>query len=90
MKKMGLLMIIACTVAGVLIVFYLHQVTNQAIYVAMYENDQHEGTLEHPFQNIAKASSEADAGTTVYIREGTYEESLVVQHSGTKHKPIIF
>ncbi|MDM8100172.1 DUF1565 domain-containing protein [Oceanobacillus oncorhynchi] len=90
MKSMGLFMIAACAAAGVLFTVCSLYSTNQVIYVAMDGNDQNEGTLESPFQTIAKASSEAEAGATVYIREGTYKEPLIVQHSGTRHKPISF
>ncbi|MFD1387568.1 right-handed parallel beta-helix repeat-containing protein [Oceanobacillus oncorhynchi subsp. oncorhynchi] len=90
MKRMGLFMIAACAAAGVLFAIYSLYSTNQVIYVAMDGNDQNEGTLESPFQTIAKASSEAEAGTTVYIQEGIYKEPLVVQYSGTQHQPITF
>ncbi|GIO24572.1 nitrous oxide reductase family maturation protein NosD [Oceanobacillus sp. J11TS1] len=90
MKKMGLLIIAGCAAVGILFAFYPLQHTNQAIYVAVDGDDKNEGTMEHPFRTIAKASSEAEAGTTVFIREGTYKEQLIVEHSGTKHKPITF
>lgn len=90
MKKIGLLILSGCAVAGVLMVLYSFYSSNQMIYVAVDGDDQNEGTLEQPFRTIAKASSEAEAGTTVYIRGGTYEDPLVVQHSGTKHEPITF
>ncbi|WP_080875403.1 right-handed parallel beta-helix repeat-containing protein [Oceanobacillus timonensis] len=90
MKRMGLFMIAVCAAAGVLFAVYSFYSTDQAIYVAVDGSDRNEGTLERPFQTIAKASAEAEAGTTVYIREGTYKEPLVVQHSGTEHKPITF
>ncbi len=89
MKKIGLFIVLGCA-AGVLFAFCTHLPANQVIYVAMDGDDQNEGTLENPFRTIAKASSEAEAGTTVFIREGTYEEPLIVQHTGTKQKPITF
>ncbi|WP_040983813.1 DUF1565 domain-containing protein, partial [Oceanobacillus jeddahense] len=90
MNRMSVFIIAACAASGVLFVLYSLSFTHQAIYVAVDGSDQNEGTLERPFQTIAKASLEAEAGTTVYIREGTYKEPLVVQHSGTKYKPITF
>lgn len=60
------------------------------IYVSLKGNDQNDGTKTKPFRTIEKAASEAKAGTTVFIRKGTYYEKLVVKHSGTKSKPVIF
>ncbi|UUI04112.1 DUF1565 domain-containing protein [Oceanobacillus jeddahense] len=90
MNRMSVFIIASCAAFGVLFALYSLSFTHQAIYVAVDGSDQNEGTLERPFQTIAKASLEAEAGTTVYIREGTYKEPLVVQHSGTKYKPITF
>lgn len=90
MKKIALFIILGCAAAGVLFASCSLYPANQDIYVAVDGDDQNEGTLEYPFRTIAKASSEAEAGTTVYIHEGTYEEPLIVQHSGTQHAPITF
>lgn len=60
------------------------------IYVALNGNDQNNGTKSKPFRTLKKAASEAKAGSTVFIRKGTYNENLVVKHSGTKSKPITF
>ncbi|GGP14897.1 right-handed parallel beta-helix repeat-containing protein [Oceanobacillus neutriphilus] len=90
MKKMGLFIVLGCAAASVLFAFCSFHPANQEIYVAMDGDDQNDGTQEQPFRTIAKASSEAEAGTTVYIREGTYEEPLIVQYSGTKQEPITF
>lgn len=90
MKK---ILIILLAAAAILIFFVLHDrepVNENAIFVAKNGNDQNEGTKSKPFRTLEKAASEAREGTTVYIRKGTYNEKLVVQHSGTKAKPIIF
>ncbi|WP_188455493.1 right-handed parallel beta-helix repeat-containing protein [Virgibacillus oceani] len=60
------------------------------IYVATNGNDQNNGTKEKPFRTLKKAASEAIAGSTIFIRKGTYNEKLVIKHSGTKSKPIAF
>lgn len=60
------------------------------IYVAVNGSDQYDGTKAKPFRTLAKASAEAKAGTTVFIRKGIYHEKFVVKHSGTKAKPITF
>ncbi|MFC5603666.1 DUF1565 domain-containing protein [Sporosarcina koreensis] len=90
MKK---ILIILLAAAAILIFFVLldrEPENKNAIYVSVNGNDQNEGTKSKPFRTLAKAASEATAGTTVYIRKGTYNEKLIVQHSGTKSKPIIF
>ena len=62
----------------------------QDIYVATNGNDEHDGSKSMPFRTLKKAASVAQAGTTVQIREGVYAEKLVVLHSGTKSKEVIF
>ncbi|MDY0394476.1 right-handed parallel beta-helix repeat-containing protein [Virgibacillus halophilus] len=42
------------------------------------------------YGHLKKASKEATPGTTIYIRKGIYQEKLIVKHSGTKSKPILF
>lgn len=60
------------------------------IYVAKDGDDSNQGTLESPYLTISKAASVAVAGDVVYIREGTYEETLTPANSGTAGSPIIF
>ncbi|MEH7749578.1 DUF1565 domain-containing protein, partial [Neobacillus drentensis] len=61
-----------------------------AYYVAANGNDKHPGTKQKPFRTLKKAASIAKAGTTVYMRGGTYKEKLIVRHSGTKKAPVVF
>ena len=85
--------IILLAVASIMIIFILNNIyvkQDQAIYVAINGNDQNAGTKAKPFRTLKKAASEANAGTTVLIRKGTYNEKLVVKYSGTKSKPITF
>ncbi|TYA65946.1 T9SS type A sorting domain-containing protein [Seonamhaeicola marinus] len=60
------------------------------IYVAKNGDDSNPGTMESPYLTISKAASVAVAGDIVYIREGTYEETLSPANSGTAGNPIIF
>lgn len=62
----------------------------QSIYVSTYGNDRNDGSLEHPYKTLKKATDKAVAGTTVYIREGIYKVPLTVKHSGKKELPIVF
>ncbi len=59
-------------------------------YVAKDGDDSNTGTIDNPFLTISHAASIAVAGDTVYIREGTYEETLTPQNSGTAGSPIVF
>ncbi|MDQ0897889.1 MULTISPECIES: carbohydrate-binding protein [unclassified Paenibacillus] len=47
-------------------------------------------TLGAPFQTIQKAASLAQAGDTVYIRGGTYRETVTPAYSGSAGNPITF
>ena len=60
------------------------------IYVSKEGDDSNDGTLENPYLTITKAAEVAVAGDTVYIREGTYKETLAPLNSGTAANPIIF
>lgn len=42
------------------------------------------------YKSLNAAASVADAGDTVYLREGTYNEQLAPQNSGTANDPIVF
>src|SRR5262249_14245270 len=59
-------------------------------YVAPNGLDSNPGTLEKPFQTVQKAAIVATAGDTVYLRAGTYRETIVPAHSGKVNAPIIF
>ncbi|MDQ0233250.1 right-handed parallel beta-helix repeat-containing protein [Metabacillus malikii] len=90
MKK--ILLVVFAVTAIICVSVLINKVVNQNqdIYVALNGNDQNTGTKLKPFRTLKKAASVARAGTTVLIREGIYNEKLVVQHSGTKAKPITF
>lgn len=52
-------------------------------YVAPDGDDGNPGTISEPWQTVQKATTTLQAGDTVYIRAGTYNEQLVPQNSGT-------
>ncbi|WP_152286209.1 T9SS type A sorting domain-containing protein [Flavicella marina] len=60
------------------------------IYVAKTGNDSNPGTEASPYLTITKAANVAVAGDVVYIKEGTYEETLTPANSGSAGNPIIF
>ncbi|UKS54675.1 right-handed parallel beta-helix repeat-containing protein [Exiguobacterium acetylicum] len=64
--------------------------TAKSLYVAPSGSDDNAGTLKHPFKTVRQATKKATAGTTVYLRKGTYREAMSVRSSGTKQQPITF
>ncbi len=63
---------------------------SQNIYVSKDGDDSNPGTKESPYLTIAKAASVAVAGDNIYLREGTYEETLRPARSGENGNPITF
>lgn len=59
-------------------------------YVATNGNNANAGTLTAPFGTIQQAANVAMPGDTVYVRGGTYRETVRPATSGTAQKPIIF
>ncbi|WP_298370129.1 T9SS type A sorting domain-containing protein [uncultured Lutibacter sp.] len=70
--------------------FMLSSIYSKNIYVAKDGDDSNPGTEELPYLTISKAASIAVAGDVVFIKEGTYEETLKPSNSGTAGSPIIF
>ena len=57
-------------------------------YVSTKGNDKNAGTIKKPFKTIGKALDIIKKGDTVYIREGVYNEQLVIKTSGEEKYPI--
>ena len=53
-------------------------------------SDDNPGSKDKPFLTIGKAALVAKSGDTVRIESGTYRESVLLNNSGTKEKPIVF
>ncbi|MEJ1237454.1 discoidin domain-containing protein [Chryseolinea sp. T2] len=53
-------------------------------------SDNNPGTAAAPFATINKAATVAVAGTTVYIRGGTYRETITPANNGSSGQPITF
>lgn len=62
---------------------------SKQLFVATDGDDENEGTKEKPLRTIQAAVDQATAGTTVYIRGGTYTDGFEVAHSGAKEAPVI-
>jgi hypothetical protein len=58
-------------------------ITGILFYVSTSGNDTNPGTLASPWRSIQHAANQALAGDTVYIRGGTYHESVNLPHSGS-------
>jgi hypothetical protein len=58
-------------------------------YIATTGSDSNPGTLSQPWRTIGKANSTLQAGDTVYIRAGTYNESISLMLSGNAGNYII-
>jgi hypothetical protein len=59
-------------------------------YVAKTGSDSNSGSASAPWLTIGHAASVAQAGATVYVQAGTYNESVTFASSGTASAPIVF
>lgn len=57
-------------------------------YVSVSGSDKNKGTIKKPFKTISYGISKLKAGDTLFIRKGTYNESLKIKKSGKKDKYI--
>lgn len=58
-------------------------------YVAPDGSDRNPGTEELPFRTIQKAARSAAPGSTVYIKQGRYNERVVIKVSGNSEQGFI-
>jgi hypothetical protein len=66
-----------------------YKVKGHTYYVATDGNDGGAGTEAKPFRTIGKALGKAAAGDAVYVKAGTYAETLNIVRSGEEDRPII-
>ena len=59
-------------------------------YVSPSGKDSNRGTTEKPWATLSRAASGAQPGFTIFLREGTYNDSLLLSTSGTEGNPITF
>jgi parallel beta-helix repeat protein len=57
-------------------------------YVSLSGNDLNSGSFDAPFRTLAKATSVLQAGDTLRVMEGTYNETLKVSQIGLSNFPI--
>lgn len=53
-------------------------------------NRKGNGTIDSPYQTITWANGKAQPGDTIYLREGTYRDTIAPANSGTPVKPITY
>src|SRR5690242_16289147 len=66
------------------------RVLMSAWYVAPAGADANPGTLAQPFATVQHAATVAQPGDIVYLRAGTYHETVTPARSGTATAPIVF
>lgn len=66
----------------------LSQARAASYYVSVAGNDNNTGTLTEPVRTIMKGISKLKAGDILYVRGGTYVESIYVGQSGTQDQPV--
>lgn len=59
-------------------------------YVALTGSDANPGTRQKPFRTLQKAADIAQAGDIVYVRAGTYRETVRPAQSGAEGRPIVY
>jgi hypothetical protein len=61
---------------------------SEGLFVSPEGDNENEGSLERPFQTIQYAIDQANPGDTIYLREGTYVERVIIDKSGEINNPI--
>jgi len=59
-------------------------------YVSKQGNDNNEGSGKNPWLTIQKAANSVKPGDTVYVKEGIYEEQVIIDKSGNSKQRITF
>ncbi len=65
------------------------QASGKVLWVATTGDDANGGSTDKPFRTIGKAVEAAGPGDVIYVRAGTYTESIGINKSGQEGKPII-
>jgi parallel beta-helix repeat protein len=63
--------------------------SGKVIWVVTTGDDANDGSADKPFRTIGKAIEAVAPGDVIYVRAGTYVESIVIKKSGEEGKPII-
>lgn len=60
------------------------ETATKTYYVSKKGSDTGKGTKNDPFKTIQKAINIAKAGSTIYVKDGTYREAITFKRTGTK------
>ena len=63
--------------------------SNTSYYVSTTGSNSNPGTLAQPWRTLTYAGQKITAGSTLYIRGGTYQEHSYIYNSGTQASPIV-
>lgn len=63
--------------------------SSHTYYVSPSGDDDGDGTLKSPWKTIQKAADSLEAGETVFVREGVYEEFITINRSGSAEEGYI-
>jgi hypothetical protein len=74
----------------VLCLWIAGRLTAAEYWVSPHGNDAHTGIQAAPWQTLRKAAAQAAPGDTIFLRAGTYGETLRPARSGEPDKPIRF
>ncbi len=64
------------------------QPSGNNFYVATTGNNQNSGSQSQPWRTIQKAIDTVQAGDTIIVRAGSYQENLTIRRPATASKPI--
>jgi len=82
--------ILTTTIVIVSFTFITGNVYGTTYYVAKNGNNSNSGTEAQPWLTIQKAANTIVVGDTVYIKEGTYNEIVSPQNSGSSQSYITY
>ncbi len=74
---------------GVLLIFTIQISFANTYYVSTSGNNSNSGTLNNPWKTIDYGQSQLVAGDILYVRGGTYVETVYISNSGTAANPIV-
>ncbi len=87
------ILVISYLLLSVILDIQAQQAGSSDYFVAQNDenaSDDNPGTEELPFLTIQAAANVASAGDVVYIKEGTYRETIIPANSGTEKNPIVY
>jgi hypothetical protein len=72
-----------------LIYFTSHLISGKVYHVSPGGLDSNPGSLEYPWQTIQYSVNQLSAGDTLFVHNGVYNESIVINNSGNENDGFI-